>query len=338
MISYHEPDIIQLLVLSSFLVLLQVSRHALDWLLSAGLLGELLLGCLYGSPVGGLLTSSWELTFLVLGYLGLILIVFQGGLEINLPVFYAQLALSTLCALVGCLLPILLSLLLLHVAYGYTLLEAFVAGSALSSTSLGTTFFVLQQLQGRAGESAHGNTNIGATKVAMVLMSAALLDDVVALVLLSVIQQLGSDTALGWTIGRPLTASAALAVGVPALTVLLLRLVRVSNKGKGSKQYLLTASQYYHLILALMVVTLTGLVTAAYYAGSSMLLGAFLGGFVVQQVTSTLLPATPCVHEVYASAIEPTVTYVLAPLFFASIGYGTSCFVLAAAGHRLHGD
>lgn len=52
-----------------------------------------------------------------------------------------------------------------------------------------------------------------------ILKGAALIDDVIALVLLSVIQSVASGGGnLGWTIGRPVVASVGMAVVTPLVT------------------------------------------------------------------------------------------------------------------------
>jgi hypothetical protein len=77
-IKYHEPSASTLLTLASFLYLLQIFRDVADRLCSAGLLGEIALGMIFGRPLAGILDDAWEETFMFLGYLGLILIVFEG--------------------------------------------------------------------------------------------------------------------------------------------------------------------------------------------------------------------------------------------------------------------
>lgn len=133
-----------------------------------------------------------------------------GGLTTDLVLARKNLWLSLAVALTGLLTPILLSLVILHLAFGFTLLQAFAAGAALSTTSLGTTFTVISQ-------AGFGDTRLGA-----VLTSAAITDDVVGLVLLQVIVSLGQarssaasvssnqPAAIGWAIGRPLLASLAM--------------------------------------------------------------------------------------------------------------------------------
>ncbi|KAK7687091.1 hypothetical protein QCA50_009592 [Cerrena zonata] len=95
------------------------------------------LGTIYGTPLAAILPQDWESTFTAMGYLGLVGIVFEGGLSTNLALLLNNLPLSLLCATIGVVLPIALSFALLTGAYGYTPLESFAAGAALASTSLG---------------------------------------------------------------------------------------------------------------------------------------------------------------------------------------------------------
>lgn len=56
-----------------------MARWIADRLLYAGLLGEIVVGIIFGKPLGAILHDSWEQTFLALGYIGLLLIVFEGN-------------------------------------------------------------------------------------------------------------------------------------------------------------------------------------------------------------------------------------------------------------------
>lgn len=80
-LPYEEPSLIRLLVFSSFLYLLNFARITADSLLHGGIVAEIALGTIYGSPLAALLPTAWEETFTVLGYLGLILVVFEGRSE-----------------------------------------------------------------------------------------------------------------------------------------------------------------------------------------------------------------------------------------------------------------
>jgi Kef-type K+ transport system membrane component KefB len=139
---------------------------------------------------------------------------FEGGLTLQPRSFLPQLPLALITALVGILVPLAFTFALFS-GYGYPSLPAFSAGSALASTSLGTTFYVLRA----------AGPGLGTTAVGEVLKGAALIDDVVALVLLSVIQSLWSNSGgnLGWTIGRPIVASVAMAALSPVVAMWVFR-------------------------------------------------------------------------------------------------------------------
>jgi Kef-type K+ transport system membrane component KefB len=78
---YTEPGAVDVLIISSFLYLLNIFRVLFDKLINAGLIGEVLVGIIYGSPLAAILDTTWESTFRFIGYLGLILIVFEGELN-----------------------------------------------------------------------------------------------------------------------------------------------------------------------------------------------------------------------------------------------------------------
>ena len=77
-LPYHEPGIVTILVLASFLLLLNVVNAALDRVLYCGLLGQVLVGIAWGTPGAKWLSESLEETVVQLGYLGLILLVYEG--------------------------------------------------------------------------------------------------------------------------------------------------------------------------------------------------------------------------------------------------------------------
>ena len=52
-------------------------KLASKWL-SAGLLGQIFVGIIFGSPLAGILEPGWEETIVVIGYIGLLLVVFEG--------------------------------------------------------------------------------------------------------------------------------------------------------------------------------------------------------------------------------------------------------------------
>ncbi|SGY84005.1 BQ5605_C009g05669 [Microbotryum silenes-dioicae] len=320
-VSYHEPSIPRLLTLSSLIYLLQVARSVANAIFGAGLLGEIMIGVIYG-PVAKILPIEWEETILVLGYLGLVLIVFEGGLDIRPSLFVPALPLSTIAALLGILTPLAFTFALFQ-AFGYPTLHAFTAGSALASTSLGTTFYVLRAQStpaARTGQnvgSLEPPPNLAETRIGVTLQAAALIDDVVALVLLAVIVSLAKSqdntSNLGWTIGRPLLASIAMVLVIPSLGLFVARpLFRkwleapVENVGRDAE-------------LSLGMVVLSGFLAIAYYAGTTMLLGAYLAGVFLHSLPSPT--STVDFQCTYSTWVGPLQKHLFAPFFFASIGF-----------------
>lgn len=70
--------VISILTLISFFFFLAIAEWISDKIISAGLIGQIIVGLIYGSPIGNILAVDWQETFLALGYIGLILIIFEG--------------------------------------------------------------------------------------------------------------------------------------------------------------------------------------------------------------------------------------------------------------------
>jgi hypothetical protein len=83
-LPYHEPGIVTILIQTSFLLLLNIVNAALDRILYCGLLGQVLIGIAWGTPGAKWLTVSVEETIVQLGYLGLILLVYEGMFRVHL--------------------------------------------------------------------------------------------------------------------------------------------------------------------------------------------------------------------------------------------------------------
>ncbi|KII87178.1 hypothetical protein PLICRDRAFT_163156 [Plicaturopsis crispa FD-325 SS-3] len=335
-IGYSVPHIPELLSLASFLYFINVAESLLSHLLHAGLLGPLFVGIIYGSQAADLLSVDIQSTFITIGYIGLILLVFEAGLTTDISLLLDSIILSAVVALTGVLLPIAFSLLLLHFGFHYTPLQAFSAGASLCSTSLGTTLALLDPA-------------IRRTRVGSVLLSAALLDDIVGLVIAAVISGISSDTnaPIRWqTIVRPILVSVAFAVVVPFLAwTIRMALLKLRGSVRSDIQSYLTTGS---VQLFIMVCILSGFVAGSQFAGTSELFGAYLAGaflaYIIpaeeedsastefQPVDPELppscqanMPATNLStgyspERVFVTHIAPSLATILSPIFFASIG------------------
>ena len=284
-LTYHEPGVVVILTLTSFFLLLNLIGHILDKLIFCGLLGQLFIGVAWGSPGGQWLSMSMQEAFVQLGYLGLILLVYEGGLSTNFQALKSNLFLSTFVALTGIGAPIGISFILLGLTDA-TPLQAFAAGAALCSTSLGTTFTVLK------------TSGLTQSRLGVVLACSAMLDDVVGLIMVQIISNIGVEgsTLSASIIARPIGVSLAFAI-------VMLIICRFIVKPLGSKLrsvdvkpilFLTSKSQIAFLVHAAILI---GFVVGSSYAGTSNLFAAYLVGACISWHDS----------EIVNGPIQPTI-------------------------------
>ena len=335
-LAYEEPGITTLLSLTSFLLLLNGVRYILDRLLYCGIIGEILIGVIWGLPVGGTgwLTEGMQETIQAFGYLGLIGLVFEGGLTTNLALLRKTAYMSISVATIGLLMPIALSFLLLVLPFSSSSgtlypspLAGFSAGASLCSTSLGTTFAILS------------SAGMQQTRVGVVLVGAAMMDDVVGLVMVNIVTTLGDGGMGGWPIARPIAASFGLLLVTLALAPLVLSplwrwtsaYVRPASGpatedtiGPLERRVKLIIRSIPHLSFILSTAFLVIFVTIAAFIDASVLFAAFIAGGVVSFLWSqtenreeTLQHNGPSI--MYEQYFKSIMDFVLVPFFFVSI-------------------
>ncbi|KAL2429325.1 hypothetical protein ABEF95_003440 [Exophiala dermatitidis] len=280
-LPYEEPGIVTILIQASFLLALNIVNTVLDNVFYCGLVGQVLIGMAWGTPGAKILSRQFEEVATQLGYLGLIGIVFEGGLSTSSKSVQSTLFLSSCVAITGIVLPIAFSFSLLALADASNL-QAFAAGAALCSTSLGTTFSILK------------TTGLTNSRLGTVLTSAAMLDDVVGMIMVQVISNLGSgnQSIHATTVIRPIFVSVGFALILPLACRFLVKPIWIHHSSATTKAVdscrgnrLVSESAVYFLLSTALLV---GLVSAASYAGTSGLFAAYLAGACVTWFDSTL--------------------------------------------------
>lgn len=263
-----------------------------------GVLGELVAGIVLGA-LGVIPTASDDpLTGMVwiLAHVGVVVLLFEIGLETNLKAMARVGAAATSVALVGVVLPFALGFLYwmspLH-GYEHTLADpvttAIFIGATLTATSVGITVRVLTDLQCMR------------TVESRLVLGAAVIDDVLGLVILGVVSGVaaGSGVSLlsaAWTLA---VAVGFLVVAVAVGLAVAPRMFGWVDRMRGRGVLLVSAFAFLLLLGAL-----------AARAGSALILGAFAAGII--------LGATK-----QAKAIEEQmkpVADLFTPVFFLSIG------------------
>lgn len=258
-------------------------------------LGELLAGVLVGQSVLGLIDPSQEVLNL-LGELGVVILLFSIGLETDLKQLIKAGPAATAVAIVGVLLPFALGYLVCK-GLGLSTIAAVVVGAAMTATSVGITARVLSEL-GRLKDPE-----------GQVILGAAIIDDVIGLVILTVVAGLAKGAEVS-VLGVATTAAAAFGFLAGALLIgrfVVPQLIKLTEKSDlpGTPT-----------ILALMLAF--GLAWLADQAGSAVIIGAFAAGL--------LIVGTPHLDE-----IEMGVTrlgHFFVPLFFVTVGASVDVSVL----------
>ncbi|KAJ3497580.1 hypothetical protein NLG97_g1791 [Lecanicillium saksenae] len=267
---YREPEIQTILVQSSLILLLNTVNFVLDKAVYCGLLGQVFLGVAWGTPGGNWLGAHAEETIAQLGYLGLLLLVYEGGLSTSLPSLRANLLLSTGVAATGICLPIALSFILVYITDA-TPLQCFAAGAALCSTSLGTTFTVL------------GTSGLVESRLGVVLTSAAMMDDVVGLVMVQIISNLGRSGASfdAIVVVRPLLVSLGFAIAAPLICIFIASPMTKWLNGRREENpqgNLNRIMQKKGTAFVLHTLILIAYIASASYVGTSNLYAAYIAG------------------------------------------------------------
>lgn len=143
-------------------------------------IGELLAGALLGPQLLGIVQHTQFLG--ALAELGVILLLFQAGLETRTSALFAVRTAAVRVGLLGVAFPFVLGY-LTAAAFGLPTAESLFVAVALVATSVGITIRVLRDLGFEQRRSAH------------IILAAAVLDDVLGLILLVV----AKDVSLGQT-------------------------------------------------------------------------------------------------------------------------------------------
>jgi Kef-type K+ transport system membrane component KefB len=275
---------ITLLTQSSFLLCLNVIEFLLDHVIFCGLLGQVLLGIAFGAPGGNILSLEAQQVIVQLGYIGFILLVHEGGLSVSLESLKTNLWLSIGVAFTGIAVPIGLSF-VLQPLLDATPLQAFAAGAALCSTSLGTIFTVLQA------------SGLASTRLGAVLSTAAMIDDVVGLVMVQVVTNVGASTNTfePVTVCRPIGVSFAFALLVPLVCRYIIRPLHTYLRKASSMERLRASLVNPEARFLLHSLILFGFTAAASYSGTSVLFTAYLCGVVISWWDHISLPTPDAV-------------------------------------------
>lgn len=260
-------------------------------------LGELLAGVILG---GGALAvvDPRDPAMHALGELGLFVLIFQIGLHTDVRALRRVGSSALMVAVAGVILPFAGGFVAAR-ALGVPVIAAVIAAASLTATSMAISARVL------------GDKGVLRTREGQVVLGAALADDVIGLIILSVVVALAGGSSVSAAGAARITVISvgfivfALAVGGYAIPPLFRLLDRI--RARDSLGMLGVA---FGLLLAAIAVA----------SGTAMIIGAFVAGMIVHP--------TPQRHEIERTTSQ--IGHFLVPVFFAVVGASVELVALAS--------
>ena len=145
------------------------------------LVGEIVVGILLGPNLANYV--PFPISFVMLGEIGLILLVIEAGIDIDLTTLKLIGSRGLVIAIIGSILPIGIGIAIAF-AIGTDTTGSIAAGACFGPTSLGIAMNILRQ------------GKIVNTPVGQLIVSAAVIDDMIALIILSQLGALAGDASV----------------------------------------------------------------------------------------------------------------------------------------------
>jgi Kef-type K+ transport system membrane component KefB len=297
------------LTLAAMLIAAKLLGELAERIGQPAVLGELLAGVLLGGSLLGVVPSdgpSAEVVH-VLAELGVVLLLFEIGLETDLREMFRVGPASLSVATVGVIVPFLLGFAFWayfpHGMGGMTDLTtaAIFVGATLTATSVGITARVLSDLH-----QMH-------TQEARIIIGAAVIDDVLGLVILTVVSGLVAGASLA---ALGILGVFAVAVGFLAIAVLVGRYV-------APKLFdLVVRMRVRYVLLVFAIAFVLALSSVAALAGSALIIGAFAAGLILSGTNQ---------FDTIEREVRP-VASIFAPIFFVTVGASVNLRLLDPTG------
>jgi Kef-type K+ transport system membrane component KefB len=296
------------LVLATMLVGAKILGELAERIGQPAVLGELIAGVLLGGSVLGVVPAEGNVAELVhvFAELGVLLLLFEIGLETDLREMFRVGTASLAVACVGVVLPFALGYAFWTMgpsapgSTGDLTTAAIFVGATLTATSVGITARVLSDL-GRMH-----------TQEARIIIGAAVIDDVLGLVILSVVSGLAAGAAVT-VLGVLRTLGVAVGFLVAAVLIGRFALPRLFD--------VVVRMRVRYVLLVFSIAFALGLASLASLAGSALIIGAFAAGLILSGTNQ---------FDTIEHEVRP-VASIMAPIFFVSVGASVNLSLLNPA-------
>jgi Kef-type K+ transport system membrane component KefB len=260
----------------------------------------------------GWLPASFAKPFEAVGCVGLMLMLFDGGVNMDIPVLKKMGGRATAVALSGVVFPMVMSY-ALFAAMGFGVMEGLACGSALASTGIGFTLTLMKDM------------DLLVTPLGQLVAAAAMIDDVSSMVLLAILQGATSIVETGEADAMAMVKPVLASLGLFAASIVL-RMIAVKALASGEEQDAKAEQQEATMYLheKILGVVTFGIVFAiiADKIGSTHLLGCFLAGVVATSWKSFA--------HIWEPMVEPILPWMTMAFFSCSVGFAVPVSALAA--------
>jgi Kef-type K+ transport system membrane component KefB len=250
-------------LLALFIALLaaKLAAELFERIRQPAVVGEIIAGIVIGPALLDIVQPTDVLE--ALAEIGVIFLLFTVGLETRPSDIFKVGRTATVVAILGVVVPFVAGWGLLSLWPGHSWIEATFLGAAMVATSVGITARVL---------SGMGLITAEASRV---ILAAAVIDDVIGLLVLAVVSSLATGAVNFWSIG--LVALLAIAFTILVITFG----SRVVNRVKQPVVNL----KINHSLLMFALVLCFGLAAVANFIGIAGIIGAFLAGVALSEAT-----------------------------------------------------
>lgn len=305
-----EVDVSQVfLVLFLILVSAKIFGEIFAYLRMPPVLGEVFAGLILGPSFLNIVQPSEILK--ILAEIGIILLLFEVGLETDIKKLKDAGKKSVIVAIIGALVPFVLGFLISYYVLNLSLIVSLFIGGTLTATSIGITVRVLKDI------------NKHKTDVAQIVIGAAVIDDILGVVLLVMIY----DFVITGTVNIYTTLRMILLIAVffalaPVIANIISKLIHIYDKKFRKVEGFIPS-----IIISLILI----FAYLSHKFGAPEILGAFTAGLALSR--RFFLPfgasfqSDPKFLEKIESQIKPII-HLFTPIFFVMVGVSINLKVI----------
>lgn len=294
--TVHDSFLFLLIILLTARVFAELATR----MQAPSVIGELFAGVVLGPSLLGWIEPVEAIR--LMAEIGIILLLFEVGLETDVKRLVRTGVKSLLVATIGFALPLVLGFVLAYSVFGLSLLVALFIGGTLTATSIGITVRVLSDV--RRQQAPEGQ----------IVLGAAVLDDVLGVVLLALLYEfsIGGGVSLA-NAGKVMVFVGAFFVLAPVAARLMSGVIRRFDE----------VSEIPGLIPTTIVSLVLFFAWLAHAMGAPELLGGFAAGLALSR--RFFLPLGVALHTdgAFAHRIETQmrpIVHLFTPIFFVTVG------------------